>query len=126
MLRFEPALGIDGGHAPRTGGRDGLAIGVILNISARKDAWNVGVRGSFASEQVARIFHLQNVGEQAGVRFVTNSDKQAGDGKRTGLVRDGVGDGDTTKSAFSVQFTHARVPQDLNLWVVESTLLHDA
>src|SRR3954471_14915363 len=41
-LALQPALGVDGRHAPRTGGGDGLAVGVVLDVAGRKHAFDVG------------------------------------------------------------------------------------
>jgi hypothetical protein len=40
----QPALGVDGGHAARSGGGDCLAVGVILNVAAGEDTLDVGAR----------------------------------------------------------------------------------
>src|SRR5262245_1183283 len=41
---LQPALDVDGGHAPRAGGRDGLAVDVVLDVAAGEDAFDVGGR----------------------------------------------------------------------------------
>ena len=42
--RSEPALGVDGRHAARAGGGDGLAVDVVLDVAAGEDAFDVGGR----------------------------------------------------------------------------------
>src|SRR5579862_4311141 len=39
---FEPALGVDGGHAPRTRGGDRLAVDVVLHVPTGEHAVHVG------------------------------------------------------------------------------------
>src|SRR3546814_942537 len=44
VLGLEPALRVQGGLAARTGGGDGLAVGVVLQVAAGEYAHHVGCR----------------------------------------------------------------------------------
>ena len=43
-LAFEKSFRVDGGHAAGARGSDGLAIHVILHVTARENSRNVGLR----------------------------------------------------------------------------------
>ena len=43
-LRFEPALGVDGGPAAVAGGRDGLAIAMVVDVTGDEDALDLRCR----------------------------------------------------------------------------------
>jgi len=59
LLRFEPALGVDRGHAARAGGRDRLAVAVVGDVARGEDAGHArlqvvriaGERPSAASDE---------------------------------------------------------------------------
>jgi hypothetical protein len=53
VLRFEPALGLDRGHAAGAGGGDGLAVDLVLNVAAGEDAFDASARRAGVGEDVA-------------------------------------------------------------------------
>src|SRR6185312_5953579 len=66
MLGFEPAFGVDGGHAARTGGGDGLAVGVVLHVATHEHALDVRRRRAGLGDQVPVVVHLEDALEQVG------------------------------------------------------------
>ena len=102
VQRLQIALAIDCGHAATTGRGDGLSIGVVLHIATGKDSGHVRVGGSLTSQQITGIFHVENVGEQSGVRLVSDCDEETGDCKRARVVGNRVSDGDSLECPGSV------------------------
>ena len=83
VLRFEPALGVDGGHAARAGGGDRLAVGVVLHVAAGEHARRCWCTSSRAAViEVAVVVHVEEALEQVGVGPVADGDEQAGDRQR--------------------------------------------
>jgi hypothetical protein len=58
VFRVQETLGVNGGHAPRPGRRNRLAIAPVLHITGRENARNVSFR-SVRSFHIAEIVHLQ-------------------------------------------------------------------
>ena len=50
---FEPAFGVDGGHAARPGRGDGLAVGVVLDVTAGEHPGDVGGGRAALGDEVA-------------------------------------------------------------------------
>ena len=84
-LRFEPALGVDRGLAAVAGGRDGLAIAVIVDVAGDEDAVDLRA-GLVAHDEVAHRVDLEPVAEDVGVRLVADGDEQAVDLQRRRLA----------------------------------------
>src|SRR5581483_12511745 len=77
-LGLEPAFGVDGRRAPRTGCGDCLAVGVVLDVAAGEDAGDVGVGGLALGDEVAGVLHVEPALEEVGVGDVADGDEQAG------------------------------------------------
>src|SRR5665213_3205132 len=78
FLFLEPALGFDGGHAPRAGGGDRLAVEVVLDVSAGEYPLDVGA-GAVEGADVAVVPQLQLALEQRRVGLVPDGHEQPGD-----------------------------------------------
>src|SRR3546814_9032330 len=61
VLGLEPALRVQGGLAARTGGGDGLAVGVVLHVAAGEHALDVGRRcaAPLARDQIAVVLRSE-------------------------------------------------------------------
>src|SRR4051812_24603251 len=77
-FRFEKSFYFDGRHAARAGGRDGLAIGAVLDVARVKDARDVGARAAFG-EDVAVGVGFDLPAKNLGVRDVADREEEAVD-----------------------------------------------
>src|SRR5690625_4466152 len=86
---FQPALGIQGGHATGARTGNGLAVNMVLNIASSEYARHRG-HGSHALEAAfgddVTVFHVKLVDKQARVGRVPNRNKGAADFKVFGLI----------------------------------------
>ena len=57
VVGLQPALGIDGGHAPRAGGGDGLPVGVVLDVAAGEHAAGSGCMAAIDAERWLEANH---------------------------------------------------------------------
>ena len=78
---FQPTLAVDGRHAPGSGGRDCLAVGVVLHVAAGEHARHVGLGRSWLGDEVAVVVHVEDALEQVGVGSVPDGHEQPGDGQ---------------------------------------------
>src|SRR5437764_15297166 len=76
-VRFQPALGVDGGHAAHPGGGDRLTIDGIRNVPGGEDAGDIRVRGPRLGDQVASLIHIELAGKEAAVRLVADGDEES-------------------------------------------------
>ncbi len=84
-MGVEKFLGIERGHAARTGRGDRLAVMVILHIAGGEYARNIGL-AAVMRDQVAVFVHVQLAAKHLGIRLVADGDKDAFDGQRRNLV----------------------------------------
>src|SRR3954454_11399508 len=75
---FEVALGFERGHAPGAGGRDGLAVDVILHVTACEHTGHRRLRGPGLREQIAVLVEVELALEQLRVRCVADRNEHAG------------------------------------------------
>src|SRR5262245_43652139 len=73
---FEVTLGIEGRHAPRSCGSDGLAVDVILNVAGGEHPGHARPRPLIRLD-VAGLVQLDLSGEQRGVRCVADGNEDA-------------------------------------------------
>src|ERR1043165_9323663 len=77
-LRRQPSLRIQGGHAPHSRGRHGLAILVVRDIARGEDAGDVGVAVAVLEVDVAVLVEVQAAAlEKLGRGRVADSDEKA-------------------------------------------------
>ena len=72
VLRLQPALGVDRGHAPRARRRDGLAIRRVRDVAGREDAFHGCPGGRVLDLDVADVVQLELALEDRGVRRVAD------------------------------------------------------
>ena len=78
----EVALGVEGGHTARAGGRDGLAVRLVAGVAAPEDALHIGVgRPGARGDDVAFLVEVDLAGEDVGVGLVANGQEETGDGQ---------------------------------------------
>src|SRR5438067_2272668 len=65
-LGLQPALGVDGRHAARTGGGDRLPVDVVLDVAGREHTLDVGA-GAGVRVDVAVLVHVDLAAEDVGV-----------------------------------------------------------
>ena len=75
---LKPSFSVNGGHTPRGRGGDGLTVGVVLHVAAGEHAIDVGRLSIGTSKEVAGVIHVQDPGEQIGVRSVADGDENTG------------------------------------------------
>src|ERR1019366_2914986 len=124
-LVLEPAFGVDGRHAARSGGGDGLAVAGVLDVAAGENALHVGVGGGAHRPQVAAVLHVELALEDGGVGLMADGHEQAGDrqdGLLTGLV---VPDLDGLDLLVAEHVDDRGVPEELDLGVGVGPLPHD-
>ena len=73
----EVALGVEGAHTARAGGRDRLAVDVILHVADREHAGDVRLGRAGLREQVAVLVVVELVDEELRVRVVADRDEEA-------------------------------------------------
>ena len=126
MLRFEPALCIDGRCAPHTRSGHRLAIDWVSHITSGKDAFNIRVRAWRVHVEIAHIVHVELVLKNISVRLMPNSTEVPSDLFNAGLsglavTETNAGDAITV----SEYLFNDRVPDELDLLILHRPLLHD-
>ena len=122
---LEPALGVEGGHAPRPRGRDRLAVDVVLDVAAGEHPVDAGAR-ALEGPDVAVLLELELTLEQRRC-------SARGRWPRTGRSRRGSDSAPVTVSSSRTPATFVsprtsttgRVPGELDARVGERPLLHD-
>ena len=69
LLR-EEAFGIEGGHTPRAGRCDSLAVDVILDVAGGEDAGDVRLRRARLRDEIPGLVVVEPVEEQCRGRVV--------------------------------------------------------
>src|SRR3954454_4346657 len=123
-LGLQPPLGVDGRHAPRSRRGHRLPVGAVLDVAGGEHALHVQVRTS-VGEQVRRVVHGQLAHEQVGVRVMPDGHEHARDVELTQLAGLDVLDGGAGHLVVPVHLDRHRVPDELDLVVLERPLLHD-
>ena len=96
----EKAFSINGRHAASSGSSDGLAIRRILNVSAGEYARDVRFRRAASSNDVTQAVQFQLTGENFGIGFVANGDKNAFTIKNGFLIGNVVQQPDASDAPF--------------------------
>ena len=125
LQRGQVPLGIQGGHAAGAGGRYGLPVGEILHVAAGENAVHVGFARAGQGFEVALLVVVQVILENVGVRVVADGDEEAGDGYFAGFLREQVFHPHGFHGVLAQNLIGRRVPDNLNLGVVQHSLLHD-
>src|SRR5664279_804544 len=123
LLFLEPALDVDGRHAPRTGRGDGLPVAVVLHVAAGEHAVHVGP-GPVRGPQVTSVLHVQLALEQGGVGLVPDGHEQPGELELGLLLADGVAQPYPGDLGIAQHVDYRCVPTEIDLRVSERSLLH--
>ena len=102
---LEPAFAVDCGHTPGSGGGNGLAVDVVLDVAAGKNAFDVGER-AVVGHEVTVFVGGELTSEEVGVWPMADGHEDAGDGKRTFFTGNGVGERDTLDCLFALNGGH--------------------
>src|SRR3984957_5864141 len=126
-LCFEPAFGVDGGHAAGAGRGDCLAVDAVDDVAAGEDAVDVGVGRARFHLDVADLVHLELALEQRAVGIVADCDEHC-----VGLpVGDYAGFQIFQLDAADAFFLPANyfldrgIPDESNLRILVRAILHD-
>ncbi len=84
-LRLQEFFGIHGGHAAGTGGSNGLAIMMVLDITCGKHAREFGL-AAVVGDQIAIFIRFELPAKGLGIGIVANGHKYALDHQRGGLA----------------------------------------
>ena len=127
VLDLEPAFGVDGAHAAGAGGRDGLAVDVVLNVAHGKHAGHVGVGAAGLGEDVPQLVEIQDPLEDLGIGEMADAQKEAVAGQLVLLVLDHVVDPQRLDAVLHVaqDVGHDAVPEKLDLGVLGGAIGHD-
>src|SRR5215831_4985737 len=124
---FQPALGLDGRHAPASGGSDGLAENRILDVAAGKDTGDIRARRIRMSLDIPLLVQIDLAFKDVGVRIVSDGNKQPVDfqfGAPEGLYIFELEAGDT--GFFGPEyFLDDRIQKEADLWILQRPILHD-
>ena len=126
-LLLEPALRVEGGHRPGAGGRDGLAVRVILDVAGGEDARDVRPRRARLRHEVALVVVVEPVEEERRGRVVTDGDEQPVGLDLACLAGHGVAQpepGDVPV-ALAEHLVDDRVQDELDLLVLRGAVDHD-
>jgi hypothetical protein len=122
---FEPAFGVDGGHAARPGRGDGLAVVVVLHVASGEHAVHAGAGGAVEGADVAVVIQLELALEQGAVGLVPDGHEEAGHAELGFLARDGVTQVDAPYLGVALNAADHGIPAEVDLGVFEGALLHD-
>ncbi len=109
----------------RRGCRDGLAVRRVDHVAGGEHARQVRARGAAVDGDGALGGELQLLVEEVRARVVADGDEEAFDRERTLLARDGVLEDDALDLLAARDVDHLRVPDELDLGVLERAVLHD-
>ena len=121
-------LGLQRGHAAHAGGGDGLAIGLVGDVTGGEHAGNIGRGRVRRGDEIAVRFHRQLALEQLGRWRVADGDEDAVDGQVGGFAGFDVfqaGCGDAQRILIADHLFQRRVPEDFDLGVLEQAVLQD-
>ena len=121
----EETFGVQGCRAAGTGGSDGLPVGVVDQVAAGEDAVDVGPGARRVDEHVPGVVEVDLAGEQLRARVVPDRDEQAGGLEQASLAGRGVAQHDPAQLVLADQGLDLGVPDELDLGVLEGTVLHD-
>src|SRR5581483_10900072 len=79
-LALEPPLRVDRRLAAGAGGRDGLAVVVVVHVARGEDALDRGERGPALHLEVAVLLELELIGEELDVGRVADRDEETARG----------------------------------------------
>src|SRR5207245_10769329 len=111
----EVALRVQGAHAAGSGGRDGLAIDVILDVADSEDAGDVRLGRPGLRDEVAVAVVVELIEEQLRVRLVPDRDEQASGLNLARLVRLGVAQDEAAEVAVAEHLLDRGVDDELDL-----------
>src|SRR5262249_350504 len=128
VARFQPALGIDRGHATAAGGGDRLPVHLVLHVATREYAVDAGVGALALGRDVAARVEIELALEELRVRLVADGDEHAVAGELAHLAGLQVAELRAAHAALvgSAEdlFDH-RVPDERDLRVAPGPIGHD-
>ncbi|VXB86091.1 hypothetical protein BACI9J_570002 [Bacillus altitudinis] len=121
----EVLLGVERGDRTRTGGRDGLAVGRVDDVTGGEDTRQVGLRRAALDSDRALGRDVDLAVDQVRARVVADRDEQAVQCELGLLTRHGVREGDALDRGVTRDAGDRLVPRELDLRVVHRAVLHD-
>src|SRR5438105_7777089 len=118
-LALQPAFQIDSCAAAIASGGNSLAIAMISNVARCKHARNIGHR-ILNRYNIPFFIHVNNALEQAGIRFMSNSQEQALYRQHAFFTRFHIAQPQTSDSIITQYLGHIRIPDKANLGILES------
>src|SRR5688572_5312068 len=124
---IEKTFRVDCRHAAGAGRCNGLSINRILYVAAGENARNVRGRRMSGSLDVADLVHVEPAFEKVRVWLVTDGDKHAGAWKLALLACLQIAQPHAIHAILlrSENLLHGRVPDKLDLLIMERLVLHD-
>jgi hypothetical protein len=125
VLGLEPSLGSNSGHASESGSADSLAVHSIVNVSSSEDSVNVGLN-QLSNLDVASLVEIKSsVLKSLSGWNVSNGHEDSSSWDHLLLTSDQVLGNDSLDEVLSLVSDDSGVPQDVDLWVGQSTVSHD-
>src|SRR6266568_4593506 len=123
-LALKPALQVNRGPASIAGSGHRLAVAMIGHIPGGENACNVGHR-MLNRHNIPGPVHLDHTLEQIGIGFVTNGQEKSLHRQYTLRARFQIAQSQTRHRVLAQHLGHIRIPDEADLRVFKSALLHD-
>src|SRR5262245_38924049 len=111
----EEAFDVEGGGTAGACSGDGLAIGVVDEVSTGEDAGHTGGRAAAADLDVAIRVEIHLPLDELAARVVADGDEQPGDRQPAGLAGDGVAHRHAGEPVLAVEGFDLAVPGEADL-----------
>ncbi len=129
LLCRQPFLGLERRHAAGAGGRHGLPENLVLHVTGRVDAFDIGRGRIGLGDQIALAVHRELALEQLGVGRVADGDEHAVGGKLALRARLHVAHAHALdqrrRRRLAGDFLDRVIPQHRDLGVLEQAVLQD-
>src|SRR5215469_63293 len=124
---FQVFFDFEGGHAAGSGGRDGLAVAAVGNVSGYKYAGHLGANASIGGHDVALAVACKLVANEVGIRGMADTEEHCAGGKIPLLARLEVAQAEASDFLFAgvVHVFDNGVGKKRNFVVLPSTVEHD-
>src|SRR5215467_7938994 len=125
FMLFEKLFRVDGCHAARARGSDGLAVAVVLHVAGNEYAGNRGQAAVFGKQVAVRV-HIQLAFEDRGVRIVSDGHKHTIESKFARLLGFRVTQAHALDETFgSENFVHNEWRDKFDFFVLPGAVDHD-
>ena len=118
-------LGVQGRDGTRARSDDSLAVGRVNDVARGKHAGNGSLRRTTLNRNRVVLGNLQLITNEFHARVRTDSNEQTLDLQAALRAIIGVGEGYRLQVALAVHSGHGRIPDNLDLRVIEDSLLHN-